>query len=120
MRALAWLTLGAAGFLALVGCGPNCQSTCDQIYNACGIIKPGQTTQELVGRCNEECESALRESGELGDYNPNTRRSSAASIDIENEVQAAAWMDCVWFIAPDATPEQCADLDPSSGYCAPI
>lgn len=114
------VALGASGVAALVGCGPNCQNTCDQIYNVCGIDKPGQTAAELVRDCVSECEGALRESGEIGDYDPNRRRASAASIRIENETQAAAWMDCVWFRAPDGTPDQCADLDPTSGYCAPI
>lgn len=105
---------------ALVACGPSCQSTCDQIYNVCGIDPTGKSLDEALGDCNDECENALRESGEMGDYDPNRRRTSAAEIRLTNETQAAAWMDCVWRIAPDGTPEQCADLDPASGYCAPI
>ncbi|MCB9677071.1 MAG: hypothetical protein H6737_18280 [Alphaproteobacteria bacterium] len=111
--------LGGA-FVVLVGCGPNCQSTCEHVYNTCGIEKPGQDQRELTRDCVYECETALKNSGELGEYNPNQRRSTSESIVLENDAQATAWMDCVWFIAPEGTPEQCEDLDPRSGYCAPI
>ncbi len=104
----------------LVGCGENCQSTCDQVYNVCGIEKPGQTRQELLRDCRNECTDALRQSGPIGDYDPNRPRSSSESIEIVNDEQAAAWIDCVWATAPDGTPEQCEDLDPRSGFCAPI
>lgn len=120
MKPLLYVAAGAIGLAALVGCGPNCQNTCDQVYSVCGITKTGQTTRELVQRCVTECDAAMQQAGELGDYQPEARRSSAVSIELENEVQAAAWMDCVWNHAPDGTPEQCADLDPSSGFCAPI
>ena len=115
----ALLGLGIS-LIGLVACGPNCQNTCDQVYNACSIDKPGQTKSELLRDCNNECNSALQNSGEMGEYDPFARRSSSQSITLENETQAAAWMDCVWFYAPDASPDQCADLDPSSGFCAPI
>lgn len=120
MKALAYLGGVALGFMALIGCGPTCQNTCSLVYNDCGITKPGQDTPELLRRCNQQCTAALKEPGELGNYNPDVRRSSAATIQLENEVQAAAWMDCVWARAADATPEQCQELDPTSGYCAPI
>lgn len=119
-RSLVALVALGVSLVGLVACGPNCQNTCDQVYNACSIDKPGQTKSELLGSCNDECNSALQNSGDLGEYDPFARRSSSQSITLENEAQAAAWMDCVWFYAPDATPEQCADLDPSAGFCAPI
>ncbi|MEZ4322643.1 MAG: hypothetical protein R3F61_34570 [Myxococcota bacterium] len=105
---------------ALVACGPNCQNTCEQVYNVCGIQKPGQDTEELLRDCRNECDDALRKTGDIGEYDPFARRVSSQSIVLENDAQAAAWMDCVWFHVPDGTPEQCADIDPASGYCAPI
>lgn len=123
-RAVPVFTAVLAGLVCalLAGCGPDCQSTCNRIYqpSECGIAKPGRTSNELTRSCISECNSALQSPGTLGDYDPTRRRSSSAAIILENEKQAAAWMDCVWDVAPDATPAQCADLDPASGYCAPI
>ena len=112
------LMAGVVG--VLTACGPNCQKTCDQVYNVCGIDKPGQSKEELILSCVNECNSALQSSGDLDGYQPDSRRSSSESIVLDNETQAAAWMDCVWKHAPDGTPEQCEELDPRSGYCAPI
>lgn len=120
MRTLALLTLSIGGLVLGVACGPNCQNTCDQVYVQCGIQKAGRTTDDLLDTCVQECEQAMRESGPLGDYNPEQRRASNLSIELENDQQAVAWMDCVWNHAPDGTPEQCDDLDPSTGFCAPI
>ena len=108
-------------WFTLVGCGPTCQSTCNQIWRVCGVPDPaGRDVQELARACERECEAALRVSGEIGDYEPEERRTVAEAITLDNDTQAAAWMDCVWNHAPDGTPEQCEDLDPRSGYCAPI
>lgn len=104
----------------LIGCGPTCQSTCRRVYVDCGIEKTGQSQSELIGDCQRECQAALNVAGELGEYEPDIRRTTAESIVLENDSQAAAWMDCVWDHAPDATPEQCLELDPRTGYCAPI
>lgn len=120
MRTLGLLTVAAATLALSVGCGPNCQNTCAQVYAQCGIQKAGRTALELENTCVDECNAALTENGDLGDFNPLERRSSNADIMLENDQQAVAWMDCVWEKAPDATPEQCMDLDPSTGFCAPI
>lgn len=120
MNKLALLGLSAAGLLLGTACGPNCQNTCNQVYTQCNIQKAGQTQEELFRECVSECNAAMQESGEQGAYNPEQRRSSNEPLTLENDQQAAAWMDCVWNHAPDATPEQCEELDPSTGYCAPI
>lgn len=108
-------------FLALLmGCGPTCQNTCRQVFVTCAIEKTGQSQNELIGDCTRECEAAMARAGDQGDYEPDIRRTTAESIQLETDAQAAAWMDCVWDHAPDGTPEQCLDLDPRTGYCAPI
>lgn len=105
----------------LAGCGPNCSKACERVYDDCQITKPGQEKGELLQDCVTECEDALLQDGDVGDYQPNRPRSSQnRSIILENESQAAAWMDCVFDVAPDATAAQCQQLDPSVGYCAPI
>lgn len=107
------LGIACAGAWLLVGCGPNCQSTCQRIYdpNECGIAVPGESWQESSRRCADSCEDALDRPGEVGDYNPFEHQTGGASAELENEKQAALWMDCV-----EAT--QCEDID--DGVCAPI
>lgn len=106
--------LGLAA-LGLAGCDKNCQNTCSRIYDAseCGVVIPGVTTEALKRDCEAECETALKQAGEMGDYNPYNLRNPMENPVLENERQAAAWMDCVW----DA---ECPELDPASGICAPI
>jgi hypothetical protein len=111
-------------FTTLTGCGrPNCQNTCQYIYgdgnqniegelvNNCGIPRPGRSTSELLTDCLVYCEDALDQPGELGNYDPYTRQGSDVSIEIDNEAQAAVWMECV-------TASDCERLE--EGYCAPI
>ncbi|MCB9742596.1 MAG: hypothetical protein H6740_08355 [Alphaproteobacteria bacterium] len=99
---------------SLVGCGPNCQSTCNQIYGSepqCNIQRGGRDQVELIQYCLDECENALSQPGELDGYDPFTAQGRNESIDIENEKQAAVWMDCV-------ADQACDRL--TDGYCAPI
>jgi len=107
--------------IALVGifagaCGPTCQNTCRRVYaqNECGITDPALNEEELIRECEADCETALLTTGEVGDYDPNVRTPTDKKIILENEMQAAAWMDCVW-------ETECEDLHPANGgYCAPI
>ena len=104
-----WLVMSfGVATLGLSGCGPNCQSTCTKLYNEgeCSIRVPGMEQEELYGRCVDECDFALRFPGNLDGYNPDDRH--AESVDLKNEKQAAAWMDCVEQTA-------CEKLD--EGYC---
>lgn len=103
----------------LVGCGPNCQSTCGHLFDgsSCGIERPGVEPSEQTRRCINQCEDALNQPGKLDGFNPNEPTSSQ-DVTLENEQQAAAWMDCVWETAPDASDEQCRALE-REGYCAP-
>ena len=107
--------LGAIAALSS-GCEENCQSTCGRIYNQseCGISVSGVPVKTLRDSCVTECETALKNAGEMGSYNPRNRANPIDPPELENERQAAAWMDCVWSV-------ECVDLEPSGGgMCPPI
>lgn len=116
--------LGLIGALAmLAGCGHDCQDTCQHIYDPseCGIVKGGETSEELIRTCLSECNEAMKHNGELDGYEPYSHSSSLENFRLENEKQAALWMECVWDVAPDDGPSAgCNDLDPATGVCAPI
>jgi hypothetical protein len=94
-------------------CNPTCQSVCNKVYSEqyCGIVRPGKDQDELISDCIGYCEEALSEPGELGTYDPYERVSSSTSVNLDNERQAALWMDCV-------SEQSCTRL--GQGYCAPI
>lgn len=115
---VATLALACVAFLS-AGCETHdCVSTCQRLFvdgqvggtTACGIAHPGQSTEDLLDACSYECEGALENPGEMGKYNPDERVTGSTSVSLETDVQAAAWMDCVW--ATD-----CRYLE--EGYCAP-
>lgn len=101
--------------LALVGCGPNCQSTCFKLYGTdiedCAIERPGRGSSVLIDDCLAYCDEALSVNGELGDYDPFTKKGSDVAITLDNERQAALWMECVNETACERIEE---------GYCAPV
>ena len=105
------------GLLAvgMVGCSADldCQSTCNRLYQTeeCGIASPGSTQSELLDLCNNSCDAALDIPGEVGDYDPNEYTPASVSIDLENDKQAALWMECVSVTACELLNE---------GYCAPV
>ena len=106
------------GLLAALGagCDENCQSTCGRVYDAseCGVTVSGVSAKSLRGSCVEDCEQALQKTGEMGTYNPYQRANPVDPPELENERQAAEWMDCVWSV-------ECAELEPSDGgMCSPI
>ena len=111
MRFLFLTALGA--LVAMTGCGPNCQSTCEKLYveSECGVERPGRTTDELLRTCMENCESALERPGEIGSYKPYSNEGSGTSFELENEMQAALWMECVAESACDKI---------GDGYCSPV
>ena len=118
MRVAALLSL--VGLFA-TGCGPNCQSTCTHVFDRseCGIARPGIEPREQITNCVSACEYALSQPGEQGSYDPD-RPNTSSGVELENERQAAAWMDCVWATAPEGSlsgSEECRALD--EGYCAP-
>jgi hypothetical protein len=92
--AVAFLAVSAAW---MAGCGPNCQDACLRVYGEaeCNKSTPGQDWDDAYKACVIECNNALKYPGELGGYDPDERNTSGESINLENEQQAAAWMDCV-------------------------
>ncbi len=96
-----------------VGCGPDCQSTCNKLYQSeqCNIQSPGSDLTELLTTCMDSCEYALSRPGEVGDYKPTEYTPASVSVTLQNDKQAAVWMDCVSETACDYL---------ESGYCAPV
>ena len=113
MRAM-WLAM--VGLCGLSACGDrNCQDSCRYVYdpNECGVQIEGIGWEEMIDRCSERCEAALLRPGEMGSYDPTQIYPASDPPELETDKQAAAWMDCVW-------DNECADLDPPAGTCAPI
>ncbi|MEC7946381.1 MAG: hypothetical protein VX265_02370 [Myxococcota bacterium] len=115
MRARSFLTTVAAiGGLALApGCGPDCQSTCNRLYqeNECNLQRPGQSRDDLLRSCNNACTNALKTPGEIREeYTPSQYTPSDQSVRFINDQEAALWMDCV-------ETQACEKLD--DGYCSP-
>ena len=118
MRIGRLLTLTVVSVTAALaaGCGPSCQSSCNRLYQdvgsgGCGIESAGTTQSELVTMCLDACSDALDKTGDIGDYNPYERTPSNISVDLENDRQAAIWMECV-------AETSCEYLD--DGYCEPV
>ena len=113
MVRISLILFSVTAFSQLLACGPDCQSTCNKLYQQyeCGIERPGTSLNERVKRCMDECNSALEKPGPLGDYSPNEETSRSEDINLENDQQAAAWMDCVQNTA-------CENL--KRNFCAPV
>lgn len=113
MRLVLPSLLFAALFAA--GCGPDCRSSCEKIFgdqaDDCNIPIPGKDASEMISECVAHCESAIKRNGDIGDYDPNERASGDDDIALENEKQAALWMECV-------AETSCDNLD--KNYCAPV
>ncbi len=120
----ATLSLFLAGFGALTGCGETCQSTCRHVYDPseCGITKPGVPAEDLIDDCVSDCLNAMGSPGDRGVYNPDVNNPANENFEWVTDGQAAAWIDCVWHLAPDPGPQDsCEQLDPKvSGKCQPI
>jgi hypothetical protein len=112
MRALS-IVAALAAAATLAGCGPNCQSTCEKLYleSECNIQRPGRSVDELLTTCNNNCEQALETPGEIEDFDPYDNSGSGSSVTIDNELEAALWMEC---IAESA----CEKIN--DNYCAPV
>jgi len=107
---LTLITLIASTAL-LQACGANCQEACNRAFNEseCNLRIPGETQDDLFDDCVAECEWALRTPGELEGYDPDEPSTSGESMVLDNEKQAAVWMDCVMETS-------CERLD--QGHCA--
>lgn len=94
-RALSAILLATIA-LGATGCGPDCYSACAKLYlEECNIVASGQSQDELLDDCVDTCQAALQTPGEVGTYDPYRPQSSSNAIEIENDRQAALWMDCV-------------------------
>lgn len=95
--------------------GPSCQSSCEKLYGegdgSCNIQIPSKTNGEMLNECIAHCEGAMNVAGEIGDYEPNERAAGDDEVALENEEQAALWMDCV-------ADTSCENLE--NNYCAPV
>ena len=123
MRALSLISV--LGSLTMTGCGlagPTCQSSCRKLYmeDECNIKRAGYPAPdgqtELFEKCMNYCEYALDRTGDLGDYDPYSRSGSTTSIELDNEMQAAVWMDCIDQMACDRLDTNTAN----GGYCQPV
>jgi hypothetical protein len=109
-----WVIAATMTLAVTAGCNRNCQNTCTRIYDECDINVPGVTKTQSVADCEQSCESALKKAGTMGAYDPFGRDISGDGAELENEVQAAAWMECVWEVG-------CEDIGPNgSALCWPI
>ena len=115
MRATTVAAALAAAWLGTGCIGPSCQSTCGKLFGEtpdfCELRVPGNELSESREDCEDECEHALTVAGEVGSYNPFELITTGESATIDNEKQAALWMDCI-------EQHSCEDL--SEGFCAPI
>lgn len=119
------LAVGSALLTAaavMAGCGPDCRSSCTKLYGnstqadgstQCQIVVPGKSgdegRNELIADCEATCDAAMRNTGEMNGYDPN-QKGTGDDISINNEKQAAAWMDCV-------AETSCDNL--GKGFCEP-
>lgn len=117
MRARSILMTVAAltGLTLAPGCGPDCQSTCNKLFQevdgGCNLQRPGQSREDLLRSCNDACDNALDTPGEIrAEYKPNEYTRSDQSVRFQNDQEAALWMDCV-------EAQACEKLD--DGYCSP-
>ena len=116
VRILLLTLLASTGYLT--ACGPDCQSTCEKLYSKggeCKFTSAGDPDgQKNFSRCMETCQDAVLVPGDAGDYNPYEKTPSSQSVELNNDQQAAMWMDCV-------EEKSCELLKTSGGrFCAPI
>ena len=96
-RAIGFVLAVFVAPLALgTGCGENCRTSCFKAYDEreCNVDTPGVPADRRISECVSECQAALRQVGPMGDYSPFSSGSLTPSS-LENERQAAAWMDCI-------------------------
>jgi len=96
---IAGLALAVLG----TGCQPTCQSTCNRYYSVdeCDAKPAGIDEDEALQLCLQTCSDALDQPGPAPSptdarFSPTNSAPPTRSPQIENELEAAAWMDCVW------------------------
>lgn len=116
--------------LTMVGCGKDCQATCTKLYGTApncgdpqgdpedagyleGLVGPTGRDKKM-STCMKKCGDALQVPGEVGDYDPYTRRTTQEEEvpELENDRQVALWMECV-------EEHSCLLLE-QQNYCEPV
>lgn len=95
------------------GCGgPDCEDTCNKLYlsEQCNRTSDARRNDRLDA-CNDSCNEALNTPGELGDYDPFGFLDNNSDLVLENDKQAARWMQCIDELT-------CANID--DGQCRPV
>ena len=108
---------------AATACGPTCAETCRRYHaeDQCDAAPQGLSAEEAIGQCVQICEAALVQTGPEPSardprFDPENISSATRSPQIENEREAAAWMDCV---ATFTDLQECRErLDDQ--YCVPV
>lgn len=121
MRAFGLILLGLSA--SLVGCGPDCESTCNTLYQEaeCNLQSAGYQRSELLLQCNDECEKALQNPGDVRpgydpyEYTP----TSDDQVTFTNDSEVALWMECVAETSCDLMGVN-ANNEGTPGYCAPV
>ena len=98
MRIVATLAILAVSVFA-TACGPDCQSSCQKLYGSisngdCNLPTPGSSAEDRTESCMDECVYAINRPGNIGSFDPSTPSSGTVAV-LENEQQAALWMDCI-------------------------
>lgn len=118
-QATVWLLLALTALTT--ACSPTCQTTCQRFYDEteCAAGPAGIPNDDAINSCLTICQDALQVTGEpvtTGDrrFDPQIISPGNISSTLENEQEAAAWMDCVASFADD----ECYLLDQQ--YCVKI
>lgn len=107
---LAMLPLAACAAEPPRTCGTACMRIHAPDECAGPLTAPLEEWRENYDACLSECEAALGTPGELGTYAP-FEPAEPGTVQLENEVQAAAWIGCVHETVCQRFGE---------GYCEPI
>jgi hypothetical protein len=105
-----------------------CSQTCDKLYGpipACGDASgeagsedyfpgfntDGRTRTENLATCNEACDEAMSQEGEVGDYDPYSNQPHTQAVKLNNAAQAQLWGECI-------ADHSCLEI--ADGYCSPV
>lgn len=96
------LGISVAGLL-LSACGPTCQSSCRRMYAEAecdGAAGQAFPAEDFIEGCIEQCDQALGVPGTVRSdtrfFDPDNVSPANQDFCLQNEAEAATWMDCVW------------------------
>lgn len=118
-------TLGLGLAATLTACGPDCQSTCNRLYQEgeCNIQSAGNQRSDLLDVCLDSCEAALDNPGPVREtYTPyEYTPSNDGDVTFTTDEEAALWMECVAETNCELMGRtQDASTGQQGGYCAPV